>query len=82
MVDRIRKKRKQLGMTQSELAERCGCNWKSISNLERGCTCNGKLLTRVCEELGLSLAIIDNNPVEEKKEKPTRANNTRVQIID
>lgn len=80
MVEKIKEKRKQLGMTQSELAEKCGVSWQSISNLETGKRCRHDLLLRVCEELGLAVAIIDTNPIEEK-EKPTKKNN-RVQFID
>lgn len=80
MVDKIKKKRKELGMTQAELAEKCGVSINTIGNLETGKCCRHDLLLQVCEILGLGLAIIDTNPVEKKE--PTKTNSTRVQIID
>lgn len=82
MVDKIRKKRKQLGMTQSELAERCGVSLNTIGNLERGLFMRSSTLAKVCNVLGLLVKIEDTSPIVEEKEKPTKTNNTRVQIID
>lgn len=78
-MNEISKKRKALGMTQQELGDKVGVSWKSISNLERGRNVRYSLLMKVCEVLGLSLALIDNSPVEEKK-KPIK--NDRVKLID
>lgn len=33
---RIKTLRKNLGLSQEKLAERIGCSWRSISNMERG----------------------------------------------
>lgn len=79
MTDIIKKKRKQMGFTQGELAKMCGCTWTTISNLERGVNVNHGLLQKVCEILGLKVEITDIKPIEvEKKEKK----NTRVLSID
>lgn len=78
-MNEISKKRKALGMTQQELGDRAGVSWQTISNLERGCNVRYSLLMDVCEILGLSLVLIDNSPVEEKK-KPKK--NDRVKLID
>ena len=64
MTDIIKKKRKQMSMTQKELAERCGVSYQSISNIETGKTFSLNLLTKVCHELGLSFIIIDDSPIE------------------
>lgn len=75
----IKKKRKALHMTQRCLAEESGVSWQTISNLERGENINHLLLQRVCEILGLEVAIVDTNPVE-VKEKPKKEE--RIQLID
>jgi len=36
--EKVRKARKELGWSQADLAERFGCNQKTISNIERGVT--------------------------------------------
>ena len=64
MTDIIKKKRKQMGMTQKELADKCGVSYQSISNLETGKTFSLNLLTKVCNVLGLSFNIIDDSPIE------------------
>lgn len=66
-MNEISKKRKALGMTQKELGDLCNVNWKTISNLERGCNVRYSLLMKVCEVLGLEITLTDVSPVEEKK---------------
>ena len=78
-MNEISKKRKSLGMTQKELGDLCNVNWKTISNLERGCNVRYSLLAKVCEILGLEITLTDVSPVEEKK-KPKK--NDRVKLID
>ena len=52
----IRKRRKSLGMTQSELADACHCSLRFISELERGeAGGNIKQVIRVCHEIGIDL---------------------------
>ena len=80
MMNIIPKKRKQMGMTQKELADKCGVSYQTISNLERGVAYSKDLLEKVCDILDLGLAIVDNNPIEE--EKKVKKNNNRVTFID
>jgi transcriptional regulator with XRE-family HTH domain len=80
MTEIIKKKRKQMGMTQKELAERCGVSYQTISNLERGVAYSKDLLEKVCSILDLGLAIVDNNPIED--EKKVKKTNNRVTFID
>lgn len=79
MTDIIRKKRKQLGLSQKQIADKLGCTWTTISNLERGVNVNHSLLQKVCEMLGLKVQIVDVSPVEGKAKKEK---NTRVLSID
>ena len=65
MTDIIKKKRKQMGMTQKEVADRLGVSYQTISNLERGVSFSFPLLQSVCDLLGIELKIIDSNPIEE-----------------
>ena len=46
----IRLQRKQLGLTQQELADACGCSIMYLSNLERG---------KETAELGIALRIVN-----------------------
>ena len=46
----IRLRRKQLGLTQQELADACGCSIMYLSNLERG---------KETAELGIALRIVN-----------------------
>ena len=80
MTDIIKKKRKQMGMTQKEVADRLGVSYQTISNLERGVSFSFPLLQSVCDLLGIELKIIDSNPIEE--EKKVKKNNNRVTFID
>lgn len=54
----IRLKRKQLGLTQQELADACGCSIMYLSNLERGKeTAELGIALRVVNILGLDLLV-------------------------
>ena len=68
-----------MGMTQKELADRCGVRYQTISNLERGVAYSKDLLETVCNILDLGLSIVDNSPIEEKK---ITKRSTRVLSID
>lgn len=70
-TDKIKKKMKQLGITQAELAKECGVSYQAINMLLNNKTLNKDLLEKVCKRLELTLCIIDTNPVEEK-EKPKK----------
>lgn len=76
-TEAIKKKRKALGMTQEDLAKKCGVSWQSISNLERKKNISHELLSQVCEILELELRIVDTMPIAEKPKKEER-----VQLID
>ena len=52
----IQTKRKELGLTQAELAERLGMSNKSVSKWERGvCLPDVSIYMELCEILGVSL---------------------------
>ncbi len=52
----IRKRRKTLKITQSQLADSCGCSQRFISELERGVAGgNIKQVIHVCNMLGIDL---------------------------
>lgn len=80
MREIIKKKRKELGLTQAMLARKCGVSLNTIGNLETGKCCRYDLLKRVFEILGLELRAVDIRPVENKK--IIRENNHRVPLID
>ena len=80
MMDLVKKKRRLMGMTQAELADKCGVSYQTISNLERGVAYSKDLLEKVCDILDLEVRIVDMNPIEEE-EKVKRSNN-RVAFID
>jgi HTH-type transcriptional regulator/antitoxin HipB len=52
----IRKRRKELGLTQQDLADQCQCSRRFIGDLERG-TAGGNIeqVIRVCTDLGMDL---------------------------
>ncbi len=54
--DTIRERRKQLGLTQIQLAKSCGCSPRFIGELERGVAGgNIKQVIAVCREIGIDL---------------------------
>lgn len=52
----IRKRRRELGLTQVQLVQSCRCSPRFIGDLERG-TAGGniKQVIRVCQEIGIDL---------------------------
>lgn len=51
-------RRKELGLNQRELAERCGVPQSTIARMESGAvTPKTETLVKVCRELGLKLAV-------------------------
>lgn len=64
MTEAIRKKRKELGLTQKQLGEKVGVEWNTISNLENEKNINYRLLKSVCDVLGLEIMIVDVSPIE------------------
>lgn len=69
MTDIIKKKRKLMGMTQKELADRLGVRYQTISNIENGKAYSKELLEKVCDILDLEVRIVDIKPIERKKEE-------------
>ncbi len=54
----IRSRRKELGLTQQELADACGCSIMYLSNLERGKeTAELGIALRIVNLLGLDMAL-------------------------
>ena len=54
--DTIRQRRKELGLTQIQLAKSCGCSPRFIGELERGVAGgNIKQVIGVCHEIGIDL---------------------------
>ena len=52
----LRERRKELGLTQAELAQACKCSPRFIGELERGVAGgNIKQVIRVCREVGIDL---------------------------
>lgn len=52
----LRKRRRELGITQTQLAASCKCSPRFVSELERGVAGgNIKLVIRVCREVGIDL---------------------------
>lgn len=73
--ERVRSKRKELGLSQGKLAERTGLGRVRISQLESGSALDMKFSTiaLILDELGMSLRVVDapdSRPVfEEIKEE-------------
>ena len=52
----IRRRRKKLGMTQTDLARACHCSVRFVSELERGeAGGNIKQVISLCKEIGIDL---------------------------
>ena len=52
----IKKRRKDLGLTQAQAAEACHCSIRFVSELERGVAGgNIKQVIKVCQTLGIDL---------------------------
>lgn len=57
----IKEKRKEMNMTQSQVADELGVCYVSICNLERGKNVSSHLLIKVCKLLGLQLIVKEEN---------------------
>ncbi len=55
----IKKKRKERGMTQAQLADKVGACYVSICNLEKGRNVNSNILKNVCNELDLKILVVN-----------------------
>ena len=66
---RIAELRKSLGMTQEELAGKCGLQRTTVSKIERGrFSVSVDMLSRICEVLGSRLEIAAS-PTKKSQEK-------------
>jgi DNA-binding XRE family transcriptional regulator len=54
---KISKKRKDLGLSQKELAERCHVTQQQLSKIENGINCNLLTFIRITSKLGLAINI-------------------------
>lgn len=72
--DRIKKHRNQLGLTQEELAEKCGLHHTYIGQLERG-EKNATLesVEKVVQGLGISFEILFEKVAPSESAEPTIA---------
>ena len=61
----IKMRRKEIGVTQKDLAKKIGVTNQSISNFEQSGTCSLSTFKRMCDELDL---VIDVYPKEYRKE--------------
>jgi len=56
LANRIKEKRGELGLTQAELAERCGVTRKTVNTVENGVfTPSATLAIKLASALGLSV---------------------------
>lgn len=55
--ERIREKRKELGLTQQEVANKVGLTYQSILNAENGKSCTLETLKKICNALGLTIEL-------------------------
>lgn len=56
----LRRRRREIGLSQEQLAELCGLPRKQLSALERGhATRQLRVLAEVCDRLGLRLAAVE-----------------------
>lgn len=69
--EKIRKIRKLQGLTQEELAEKCGLSYKYLGEIERGEKNSGILnLFKIADGLSLSVSdIMDIDPGVDREEK-------------
>lgn len=61
----IRERRRELGLTQSDLGDKLNCCSLTVSHLESGKSVGTKLLGDICKILGLELSVKLINNEEE-----------------
>ena len=78
--ERVRRRRKEIDLSQEELATRVGCSQPTISNIERG-EFKGRFMRPVAKELGLPVPFPDADAVgDELDNKWLRAGYTLREI--
>jgi transcriptional regulator with XRE-family HTH domain len=55
--ERIRERRKELNLTQGQVAGRCDISYQSVLNAEQGKSCTLETLTKICQVLDLKIEI-------------------------
>jgi transcriptional regulator with XRE-family HTH domain len=55
--ERIKERRKEARLTQSEVAEKCGLSYQSVLNAEQDKSCTLETLTKICNALDLKIEI-------------------------
>lgn len=75
-------KRKELGMTQKQLAEKLGMSDKSVSKWERGvCLPDVSLYTSLCETLGISINEFLAGEDIQKENIVQRSDETIIEVV-
>ena len=78
----IAEKRKELGMTQKQLAEKLGMSDKSVSKWERGvCLPDVSLYTSLCEALGISINEFLAGEDIQKENIVQRSDETIIEVV-
>lgn len=57
----IKEKRIACGLTQKQLAKKVGLTNASVSNIEKGLTCNVQSLILICDALDLTFTIVEKH---------------------
>lgn len=74
---KVKKRREELGWSQEELAKRMGYSSRtSINKIENGRPCSQKIIARLSESLGVSIAYLMGWEEEEKN------NDTITDVVD
>ena len=55
--ERIKERRKEVGLTQSEVARKCNLSYQSVLNAEQDKSCTLETLTKICNALDLKIEI-------------------------
>ena len=55
--ERIKEKRKELNLTQQEVADKAGMTYQSVLNAERGKGCTLETLRKICGVLDLRIEL-------------------------
>lgn len=56
----VKEKRKELNLSQQEVASRCDLTYQTVINVEMGRQVTMTTLKKICEVLGLSIELINN----------------------
>ncbi len=59
--DELRKRRNELGLSQTEVGKRMGVTYTTICNIENGKSCTLDNFVNLCKVLGLEIVLKNNN---------------------